>query len=331
MTNSTSDGRPGEFELIRKYFAPLSRNLPGAFGLTDDAATIAPPAGHDLVLKADAIVEGVHFRKEDPADTIAKKAVRVNLSDLAAKGAQPLAYLLALALPDWPDTNWIESFVRGLGEDQDEFGIALAGGDTDRTPGVLTISITMVGLVPQGTMIRRAGAKPGDVVFVTGTIGDAGGGLEVLSPSRAAWQPWEEELVSRYLIPRPRIAFGQKLRGVASASLDVSDGLIADLGHIAGVSNVRMEIAAARVPLSPELTQLRGTSQVAIVQATTAGDDYEIAFTAPAARMTDIASLAQSADTRVSEIGRVVAGAGVALFDVDGHEIPLGTKGYTHF
>src|SRR5580692_4469249 len=158
MTSSSSD-RPGEFELIAQLFAPLSHSAPGAFGLTDDAATIAPPPGEELVVTTDALVEGVHFLSDDPPGTIAKKSLRMNLSDLAAKAAAPLAYLLALSLPDWVDMPWLEAFAHGLGEDQRAYGIHLIGGDTTRTPGPLTLAVTAMGSVPCGTMIRRSGAK----------------------------------------------------------------------------------------------------------------------------------------------------------------------------
>jgi thiamine-monophosphate kinase len=331
MTSSTSETRLGEFELIRSLFTPLSRNLPGAVGLTDDVATLAPREGHEIVLKADAIVEDVHFLKSDPPGSIARKALRVNLSDFAAKSAEPVAYLMTIALPDWVGQRWLEDFAKGLEEDQSTFGVALAGGDTVRTPGALTIAITLTGFVPAGGIIRRAGASPGDLVFVTGTIGDAAGGLELLrmnAPSRSAWQ---DELVARYRLPEPRLSFGRRLRGLASASLDVSDGLIADLGHIADVSRVRIEINAMCVPISNMLQQLWGFGAEPIARAVTAGDDYEIAFTAPASRRSEVEAAALAAHTPVTEIGSVTAGEGVVLLTRDSTQIPLSRKGYTHF
>ena len=217
MASGKADRRPGEFELIAELFAPLSQNAPGAFGLTDDAAVLAPPPGHELVLKTDAIVEGVHFFRTDPPSDVARKALRVNLSDLAAKGAVPAGYLMALLLPDWPDMAWLRAFADGLAADQAAFGLSLMGGDTSTTPGPLAISISAFGHVPAGAMIRRAGARPGDLVFVSGTIGDAGGGLAVLKENKSA-----PELVVRYRVPEPRLTLGPALRGIASASLDVS-------------------------------------------------------------------------------------------------------------
>jgi thiamine-monophosphate kinase len=321
MTNSSSD-RPSEFSLIAKLFAPLSKAAPGAFGLTDDAAVIAPPPAHELVVTTDALVEGVHFRESDPAHAVAKKALRVNLSDLAAKGAAPIGYLLALSLPKSKDMRWLEDFARGLREDQNEFGISLLGGDTTSTPGPLMLAVTALGSVPIGTMLRRNGAKAGDLVFVSGTVGDAGAGLKNSA---------SEYLTNRYRVPAPRIALGLALRGIASASLDVSDGLLADFGHIAETSGVRIEVDAPDIPRSAELKRLAGTSIEAIVEAATAGDDYEIAFTAPASKREAVFSAAKKAHTPVTQIGRVVEGEGVKLLDGRGNVIPVPRAGYVHF
>jgi thiamine-monophosphate kinase len=329
MTSSSSD-RPGEFELIARLFAPLAQAEPGAFGLTDDAATIAPPPGEELVVTTDALVEGVHFFRNDPPDGIAKKSLRMSLSDLAAKGAAPIAYLLALSLPDWTDLAWLEAFARGLGEDQRKFAIALVGGDTTRTPGPLTLAITALGSVPQGTMIRRSGAKAGDIVFVSGTIGDAGGGLQVLKGGSVRDDACDA-LVARYRKPLPRLALGLALRGLASAALDVSDGLLADLAHIADTSNVRIEIDAARIPVSPALRMLWGDDQAARIRAATAGDDYEIAFTTSEANRGVVLKAAAAVGVAVSEIGRTLMGEGAALLDASGRAIGVPLKGYTHF
>lgn len=327
MTNFSSE-RPGEFELIARLFAPLAAHE-GAFGLTDDVAIVSPPPGHELVLKADAIVESVHFHSLDPADTVAKKALRVNLSDLAAKGAKPAGYLLTLNLPNATGMEWLEAFARGLAEDQKQFGISLFGGDTTATPGSLSISVSMFGFIPAGTLTKRSGAKPGDLVFVSGTIGDAGAGLAVLTGeghniSSAA----RDELIGRYHLPQPRLALGQALRGIASGSLDVSDGLIADLGHIAETSHVRIAVDALRIPLSHALHALWGD---AFARAATSGDDYEIAFTAPAEKRDAVLIAARDSNTRVTEIGRAEKGEGVTLLDPSGNEIAIARAGFTHF
>lgn len=322
-----NEARPGEFELIARLFAPLAGRAAGAFDLTDDAAVLAPPRGQDVVLKTDAIVEGVHFLRDDPAGAIAQKALRVNLSDLAAKGAVPAGYLMTLLLPNWPDMAWLTAFAEGLCSDQEEFGLSLMGGDTSSTAGPLAISIAAFGYVPTGAMIRRAGAKPGDLVFVSGTIGDAGAGLAVLNGEADRMD--FEHLVARYRTPLPRVALGAALRGIASASLDVSDGLIADLGHISEASNVCIEVEASRIPLSPALRMLWGKD--AVLRASTSGDDYEIAFTAPALRREEVFAAASMTGVPVTEIGRVKAGSGVALLDAGGAEIAVEHKGFVHF
>ncbi|MEI9993479.1 MAG: thiamine-phosphate kinase [Rhizomicrobium sp.] len=315
---------PSEFSLIAEIFAPLARSK-AALGLKDDVALLAPRAGHDLVLTTDAILEGVDFFATDPPDTVARKALRVNLSDLAAKGAEPLGYLLTLALPKRIDTAWLRRFARGLAADQKEFGITLLGGDLSGTPGPLTVSVTALGYVPKGRAILRAGARLGDLVFVTGTIGDSGGGLEALRKKRRG-----PELIARYRVPEPRVAFGRKLRGIATAALDVSDGLIADLGHLADVSKVHVAVEAARVPLSAALRKAwRGADAVA--RAVTAGDDYEIAFTAPRARRAKVLAAAKAARTHVTEIGFVMPGRGIALLGADGKAVALSRKGWEHF
>jgi thiamine-monophosphate kinase len=327
MTNFNSE-RPGEFELIANFFAPLAAQMPGAYGLTDDAATIRVPEGEELVVTADLLTAGVHFRAEDEPQFIGRKALRTNLSDLAAKGAKPFGYLLSLALPRRWTLSWVEAFAAGLHEDQSEFFVALAGGDTTATEGPLTIAITAFGSLPSGTMIRRNGAKPGDLVFVSGTVGDAGAGLAVLDGQRRVSSAADREaLISRYLLPQPRIALGRMLRNRASAAIDISDGLLADLGHIAGTSRARFSILAERIPLS-DAAKKTGLS---VPEATSAGDDYEIAFTAPESLREDILRFAGSCGCAVTQIGVVEAGSGVALLDSFGREISVSKKGYRHF
>lgn len=327
MTNSSSKpDRPSEFALIAELFAPLAEDAPGAFGLLDDAAIITPPPGSDLVTTVDALVEGVHFLADDPPDLVAKKALRVNLSDLAAKGAEALGYLLVLTLPQTKDMDWLRAFARGLEEDQREFGLSLLGGDTTSTPGPLTLSITAFGTVPKGQMLGRAGAQVGDLVLVSGTVGDAGGGLACLKGEGD-----DNALIARYRRPEPRLALGPNLVGAASACLDVSDGLLADLGHIAEVSGVRIAVDAANVPRSPALRALWGDGAEAILRAVTAGDDYELAFTAPPGAEEAVQWAAARAGVAVTAIGRVEAGTGVVLLDAGGNEIAVPKPGWTHF
>jgi thiamine-monophosphate kinase len=321
--------RPSEFQLIAELFAPLAE-APGAFRLKDDAAVIAPPAGQELVITTDALVEGVHFLAEDPPLFVAKKALRVNLSDLAAKGAEAAGYLLALSLPSGVGMEWLTAFADGLRQDQREFNISLYGGDTTSTPGPLTIALTAFGFVPKGTMIRRAGAKPGDLVFVSGTIGDADAGLALLRQPQDTSHAVRDFLVHRYREPRPRLSLGHTLRGLATAALDVSDGLLADLGHIADTSGVRIEVDAHRLPLSAALQAVWGSDTQARIKAATAGDDYEIAFTVAPSSVEEVMRAARDS-AAITEIGRVVSGGEAVLMDREGSEIAVPKSGYTHF
>jgi thiamine-monophosphate kinase len=305
-----------EFDIIARFFAPLAGD--GAFGLKDDAALITPPAGFDLVVTTDAISEGTDFFAFDPADTIAQKALRVNLSDLAAKGAQPLSYLLNLSLPHSIAQDWLAAFAEGLKRDQLQFGISLLGGDTGATEGPLTIAVTAFGLVPQGGMVRRKGARPGDAVYVTGTIGDAGGGLAIFKRERhSLTDTARDQLTARYRVPEPPVSFAHVLREIAHAAIDVSDGLMADLGHLASASGVRIVVEGEQVPLSDPLLALWGGN--ALLRAVAAGDDYQIAFIG-------LPGL-QGPFTR---IGHVEEGEGVDLL-IAGKKAILPSAGYRHF
>jgi len=278
------------------------------------------------------LVEGVHFLRDDPADLIAKKALRVNLSDLAAKGATPRNYLLGLSLAPWIGDEWLTRFAAGLAEDQKRFAVTLSGGDTTASAGPLTISITALGSVPLGRMIRRKGARPRDAVFVTGTIGDAGAGLAVLKGEGVGLSDFNRSaLISRYQLPEPRVALGRQLLGIASSALDVSDGLLADLGHIAKISEAKIAIDATKIPVSDATQALWGQSQETIVRAATSGDDYEIAFTAPASARPRVEELSRRSGVAITEIGRVEAGTGAHLLDDKGKPIAVPRAGFTHF
>jgi thiamine-monophosphate kinase len=319
-----------EFDLIATIFAPLA-TYPGAFGLTDDAAAIPPRPGFDMVVTSDAIGEGTDFFKHDPAATIAQKALRVNLSDLAAKGAVPEFYMLAIALPEGMTLEWLMAFADGLAQDQTQFGVSLLGGDTSRTEGPLTITLTAFGFAPQGRMIRRNGARPGDAVYVTGTIGDSGGGLAIFKREKhALGEAQRDHLIGRYRVPQPPVDFGPALLECATASVDVSDGLIADLGHVAKASGVAIALEAGAIPRSDALRAFWGDDNAAIVRAATAGDDYQIAFTADPARENDIMAQAHSAGIPVTRIGTVAAGAGVTLHR-GGVALAVPKPGYRHF
>ena len=315
---SKTSAETGEERLIAKYFAPLARH-PGALGLVDDAAMLTPPPGSDLVLTKDAIVAGVHFFPDDPADAIARKALRVNLSDLAAKGAAPAGFLLAMALPDNVTDDWLKSFAEGLGADAETYACPLLGGDTVRTPGPLMVSVTALGFVPQGKMVQRSGAKADDRVIVTGTIGDAALGLKLQGDVQAArrWKlddTMREHLVNRYLLPQPRNAIAALMQTHASAAMDVSDGLAGDLAKLCRASGVSAEIDVARVPLSDAARTALAAEPALIETILSGGDDYEILCTVSAAQSDAFITAAQVLGVKATEIGRVTAGEGAPCF-----------------
>ncbi len=320
----------GEDDLIARYFKPLATG-PGALGLTDDAAFI-PASGDDLVVTTDAIVEGVHFLSEDPPDTVARKALRVNLSDLAAKGATPAGFLLTLAVRDAGD-RWLAPFARALGEDAIAFQCPLLGGDTVSTPGPLMISITAFGRVPPGEMVRRSRAEPGDRVVVSGTIGDAALGLAVLGGRVAVGDPAAREaLIGRYRVPQPRVTLANAVRDHARAAMDVSDGLAGDLAKLCAASGVSAVIDAASVPLSAAVRGLIAQGKTNFETAVSGGDDYEILCTIPEDRFEAFAQAAGSAGIAVTSIGAVVAGKTAPRWlDGEGREIVLGQLSYSHF
>jgi thiamine-monophosphate kinase len=321
---------PGEFTAIARLFAPLALQR-GAFGLRDDAAIVPSRAGTDLVVTKDAIVEGVHFLSSDPPDLVARKLLRVNVSDLAAKGAKPAGYFLATAYPKGRAASYATAFARGLAKDQATYRLSLYGGDTVTTPGPAAFSCTMFGYAPRGRMIRRTGAKPGDDVWVTGTIGDSGAGLALFqagTDDRSADAVW---LMRRYQLPDPPAAFGTELPGLASAGIDVSDGLIQDAGHLANISGVGVAIYLSEVPLSPQLVRLRGDSKATRTMAVQAGDDYQILFAAPIRKRAFIEALARKHIVRATRVGVAVAGGEVQVLDAGGRPVQLKRAGYTHF
>jgi thiamine-monophosphate kinase len=329
---SANDNYPSaEDRLITRFFQPLATH-PGALGLSDDAAIITPPAGCELVLKTDAIIGGVHFFPDDPARTIAMKAMRVNLSDLAAKGARPLGFLMSLALPRDIESDWLTGFVQGLREDTESFECSLFGGDTDRTPGPIMVSIAMFGTVPVGTMVRRAGAQEGDRIFVTGTIGDAALGLLLRKGTK--WDLTETQqqyLATRYLLPQPRNVLAEAVRLHASAAMDVSDGLAGDLAKLARVSGVHAEIAADLIPMSEAARAAIACDSGLLETALTGGDDFEIICTVPLAEVESFRAAARAANVSITEIGRVVKGEGTRFIDKDGKLLAFRRPSFSHF
>lgn len=324
----------GEDSLIARYFKPLAID-PGAFGLVDDAA-ILRSAGEDIVVTTDAVVEGVHYLAIDPPDTIARKALRVNLSDLAAKGAVPAGFVLTLALRNREDA-WLRPFADALGEDAKSFACPLLGGDTVSTPGPQMISITAFGRVPQGRMVGRIGARPGERILVTGTIGDAALGLDVLTGGAAAGALTSDPaardfLVSRYRVPRPRNALAQAVRDHATAAMDVSDGLAGDLAKLCAASGVSATVDVANVPLSAAAAGLVARMAVGIETLLAGGDDYEVLCTAPPAQSDALIASGRAAGLAVTAIGTIVAGQERPRFlDGQGQELTLKRLSYSHF
>ena len=322
-----------EFEQIAKLLRPLTDGAPEALDLLDDAAVIPSRPGYDLVISKDAMVEGVHFLPDDPLDLVAGKLLRANLSDLAAKAAEPYAYLLATA---WsPRCGWAEreAFAAGLRGDQDLFGLRLIGGDTVATPGPLTLSLTVLGWVPAGRMVRRGGARAGDMLMVSGTIGDgwlgldaASGGLPGLSAADRDW------LADRYRRPQPRLALREALLAHATAAADVSDGLIADAGHIGEASGLAVEIDLDAVPLSEAATKWTAAQPdqaAALTSLATGGDDYEIVCTVAPEDAGAFQAMSQAAGVAMTRIGRVAVGDGVTVLQNE-QPLTISRTGYRH-
>ena len=321
----TRRGRPGEFELIARYFAPLAKGFKGARGLKSDNAFLAPDPRYDLVVKTDTVVAGVHFLADEKPQIVAAKALRVCLSDLAAGGAVPFTYQLALSLgANWTE-RWISGFARGLAADQRRYGLALSGGDTTSTPGPTTISITAFGHVARNKGLGRDGAKEGDELWVTGTIGDAALGLLA---ARGGMK--NAFLERRYRLPQPRTTLGPRLVGIARATADVSDGLLADAGHIADASRRAVHIARECVPLSAAARGVLATKPPLWANVLGGGDDYELVMAVPPRKCAALHAAAEACGVKVTHIGHFASGKGVHL-TVDGREVRALRQGYAHF
>jgi thiamine-monophosphate kinase len=323
-----------EDRLIARYFRPLAKH-PGALGLVDDAAVIAPPPGCDVVLTTDGVISGVHVFADDRPEFIGRKALRMNLSDLAAKGASPIGFLLSLALPGTIDEAWLAAFAAGLGEDAERYGCPLLGGDTDRTPGPTSVSIAAFGAVPHGKMVRRSTAKPGDHIVVTGTIGDSALGVRLRRDESLAkrWRLSEAmsaHLKRRYLLPEPRNALAHAVLQNASAAIDVSDGLAGDLAKLCRASGVAAEIDVARVPLSEAVRAAVAADPAMMETALSGGDDYEIVLTLAPDKLAAFHAAAHAAGVAATEIGRIATGEG-ASFLHEGKTLTFARASYSHF
>lgn len=315
----------GEFELIGRYFAtaPCAQAAEGvALGIGDDCALLQLSPGQQLALSTDTLVQGVHFPDSCDPFLLGQRALAVSVSDLAAMGAEPLGFTLALTLPE-ATAGWLEGFAHGLSQMAAQCSIALVGGDTTRGP--LSLTLTVFGRVPVGQALSRAGAQPGDLLCVGGSLGDAAGALPLVLGQQRAEGEDADYLLQRYWAPRPQLALGQWLRGRATAALDISDGLLADCGHIATASGVALQIQCASLPLSPALRRLAG--ERALECALAGGDDYRLAFTLPSELFPELR--AQWLD--VMAIGHVVAGQGVQLLDASGFCREVPSAGYQHF
>ncbi len=311
-----------EFSIIAEHFEKLAG--PGALNLRDDAAVITPPEGRQLVISADAMVQGVHFLPDDPPDTIGRKLLRANLSDLAAMGATPLYYLLTVSVPKTIPREWFAGFAAGLAEDQIRFGITLLGGDTTSTPGPISLSATVLGHVAPGAALTRAGARPGDGIWVTGTIGDGALGLRAI---RGEVEDSSGFLAGRYRLPQPRL--GLALSGIASAAMDVSDGLLQDLGHLCRAAGLGAEIHAARVPRSPAAL---AAGDAWLPLCLTGGDDYELLLAVPEASAAALLGEAARAGMVVTRIGTFTNRAGsIAVLDAKGLPLTVSQQGWSHF
>lgn len=314
---------PGEFALIERIRARAGRRDDVVLGIGDDGAVLALPPGHELVVSCDTLVAGVHFPDDTAPADIGHKALAVNLSDLAAMAASPAWCTLALTLPE-ASAAWLDEFLDGFLALADEHGMALVGGDTTRGP--LSMTITVHGLVPAGQALRRAGARAGDDIWVTGTIGDAAGGL-------AQWRargPASAKLRHRLDRPTPRVQAGLALRGLATAGIDLSDGLAADLGHVLAASGVGARLELGRLPTSRTLADHFDEARRWTLQLT-GGDDYELCFTAPSARAFEIEQAMAAIDVPVTVVGQVEAGAGLRLGTPDGDAWTPPADGYQHF
>lgn len=324
----------GEFETIARYFAPLAAKAPGAAGLENDAAVFAVSEGFEAVVTVDAMIAGVHFLEDDQPDLVGRKLLRVNLSDLAAMGARPLGYVMTTAFPKGIDAPWLERFVAGLAADQKTFDVSLLGGDTVSTPGPMALTLTALGEVEAGRGLVRSGARPGDLIYVSGTIGDGALGLLALTGRLSDLAEADRmALAERYRLPRPRLALGRALveRALATAALDVSDGLIGDLAHITETSGVGARLEAEAVPLSPAARRSLEADPERLSTILTGGDDYELLFTVPPGDEAQVAAVAAALGLGLHRIGVMVEGSGIVVLDARGQAVSMRRSGWQHF
>ena len=323
----------GEDSIIQTYLRPLAALWPGAFDLRDDCALISPAPGHELVVKTDPVRAGVHFLPDDAARDIAWKALAVNVSDIAAKAARPVAYTLALSFPEAPSQRWMKEFSDGLRVAQDAFGCSLIGGDTDRADGPLSIAVTLFGEVPVGRMVLRAGPRSGDALFVTGTLGDSALGLRLRLGEEFAGlsQSLRAEALDRYLRPQPRLGLRAALRAEATAAMDISDGLAKDLRRMCAASGLGARVTFAKIPLSEAVREATRTDPEACRRLISSGDDYEVLCAVPRMKANQFVAHAAAGGETVSEIGEFMDGSDVVLIDESSAKVDWQASGYDHF
>lgn len=323
-----------EFQCIRKYFLPLTQGRSEAEALKDDAAVLQVPSGHQLVVTSDTLNAGTHFLPDMAAGDIARKALRVNISDLAAMGADPYAYQLNIAFPEPPDEAWLERFSDALLQDQKTYGLFCSGGDTTRIEGPLSISVTALGLVPEGRALHRAGGRDGDIIAVTGTIGDAVLGLKILQnrENTILSEADQAYLINRYTSPHPRTALVEVMRENVHAAIDVSDGFLADLEHICGASSLSANVYAHQVPLSPSAKRCLDQGNVLLLDLLSGGDDYELILAIPAERFEDLRIAAEKTGVKLTAVGHFKTGEPrIFIFDEHGEAVDIPSKGWMHF
>jgi thiamine-monophosphate kinase len=329
--------RPSEDELIATYFVPLAG--PGAFGLRDDAAIVAQKPGHDIVATKDMSIAGVHFFTDDPPGAVARKALRINLSDLAAKGAEPSGFLLGLALPEDWTVHWLAGFAQGLGEDAAAYKCPLLGGDTVKSPRPLIVSVTAFGTVPAQKMILRAGVAAGDRIYVTGTIGDAALGLKFRLDvaqdakwTRCVNQVDAAYLAGRTLLPRPRLGLREALRAHAHSAIDISDGFAGDLAKMLRLTGMTAEVRTADVPLSDAARKILHEAPFLLETILTGGDDYEILCAVPPSQSAAFEARADAARILVHPVATARPGAAPPVFkDPEGRSLVFARPSFRHF
>lgn len=316
-----------EFSLIQQYFSSIGKASGVALGVGDDGAVLDIPEGEQLVVTVDTLVAGVHFPADASPGDIAHRSLRVNLSDIAAMGAQPRWFTLALTLPE-AKAPWLQAFSQALSEDASMFGCALVGGDT--TAGPLSITIQLMGTVPKGKALTRSGAQVGDSIYVTGSLGEGAAALCLFGKTSESVVVERERLLQRFYRPKPRLLEGLRVRDLASAALDISDGLIADLGHIAESSQLGADIHLEKLPVAPWLWAVVEPELVK-EWVLSGGDDYELCFTVPEENRATVDAFIKQGELSACCIGQMSSELGVRCLDSQGHSIDIGKTGYQHF